>query len=77
MHSDSVTKWNYLNNLDESQIKANAEYKVWLNVTDDKTCPEQTQPYTCRVFWFEEVPQEIIEAEELSKKYWATKEPRK
>jgi hypothetical protein len=29
------------------------------------------------VYWFEEVPQEVIEAEELSRNYWATKEPKK
>jgi hypothetical protein len=77
MHSDTVTKWVYLNNLDEKQIKSDTEYKVWLDVTDEKANPEQTQPYTCKVFWFEEVPQEIIEAEELVKRYWATKEPKK
>jgi len=76
MHTDTVSKWLYLNGMDESQIKAEVKYKVWCNVTE-KTDPNQPQPYTCEVHWLEEVPKQIIEAEELARNYWATKEPKK
>ena len=75
MHTDTVTKWQF-NGIDESSVKNDIYYKVWFEV-NEKTNPEQLQPYTCEVYWFEEVPKEIIEAEELARNYWATKEPKK
>ena len=75
MHTDTVTKWQF-NGVEEDAIKNDTYYKVWL-VVEEKTDPRQPQPYTCEVYWFEEVPKEIIEAEELSRNYWATKEPKK
>jgi len=75
MHTNNVTKWQF-NGVDESTIKNDVYYKVWLEV-EEKTDPKQSQPYTCEVYWFEEVPQEVIEAEEISRNYWATKEPKK
>lgn len=75
MHSDAVTKWKF-HGVDESSIKSDIYYKVWL-VVEEKTDPKQPQPYTCDVYWFEEVPQEVIEAEEISRNYWALKEPKK
>jgi len=75
MHSDTVTKWKF-NGVDESLIKNETYYKVWLEV-NERTDRKQPQPYTCEVYWFEEVPKEIIEAEELVRNYWAAKEPKK
>ena len=75
MHTDTVTKWQF-NGIDESSIKNDIYYKVWLEVKE-KTDPNQPQPYTCEVHWVEEVPKQIIEAEELARNYWATKEPKK
>lgn len=76
MHTDTITKWQFKNDVDESTIKNDVKYKVWLEVCE-KSDPKQLQPYTCKVYWFEEVPKEVIEAEELARKYWATKEPQK
>lgn len=76
MHTDTITKWVYKNGLDESQVKPGVKYKVWLQV-NEKSDPKQSQPYTCEVYCFEEVPQQILEAEELAKRYWAAKEPKK
>jgi len=76
MHTDNITKWQFNCNIDEATIKNDVKYKVWLEV-NEKTNPEQPQQYTCEVYWFEEVPKEIIEAEELVRNYWAAKEPKK
>ena len=75
MHTDNITKWQF-NGINEAAIKNDVKYKVWLEV-NEKTDPKQSQPYTCEVYWFEEVPKEVIEAEELTKRYWAAKEPKK
>ena len=74
MHTDTITKWQFKNDVDESTIKNDVKYKVWLEV-NEKTDPKQSQPYTCEVYWFEEVPKEVIEAEELARNYWTAKEP--
>jgi len=76
MHTDHTIKWVYKDGLDESLIEDNIKYKVWLEVNEKKD-PKQPQGYTCEVYWVEKVPQQILEAEELTEKYWAQKEPYK
>lgn len=74
MHTNHTIKWVYKNGLDESLIEASTKYKVWLDV-EEKKDPNQKQGFTCEVYWFEKVPQQILDAEELTRKYWAQKEP--
>jgi hypothetical protein len=75
MHTNPITKWCYKNGLNENQVDATTEYKVWYNILE-KSDQQQTQPYTCEVYWFEKVPKEILEAEKLAEDYRRSKKPK-
>ena len=65
-------RWVY-HNCDESQIKDNVLYKVWL--TRSTPADPADQSSHTNVYYFEEVPAEIVEMKKEIEEYWKSDEP--
>lgn len=77
MHTEKVgvvdeARWVY-HNCDESKIKDNLLYKVWLTRSTPSD-PADLSSHT-NVYHFEEVPKEILEMKKKVDAYWSSKEP--
>lgn len=66
-------KWVY-HNYDESQIKDNVLYKVWLTKSKPANDPSDLSSCT-QVYYFEEVPEKILKMKEEVEAYWKSDEP--
>ena len=77
MHTHKVSSidfhvWKYCG-CDESLVKDDTLYKVWLN-TRDAADPADFSLST-RVFYFEEVPKDLVEMKAKVDSYWKSEEP--
>ena len=70
MHTNSAL-WIYRHGK-ESEINPDKEYKVWVELRESDD-PQHAFEYV--VYYYEEVPEEILEAEMLVENYRSSKEP--
>ncbi len=71
MHTNSAL-WIYLYGK-ESEINPDKEYKVWVELRESDD-PQHAFEYV--VYYYEEVPEEILEAEMLAENYRSSKKPK-
>ncbi len=63
----------YYSNCDESEVKPDVLYKVWFTCHDASDPADLSSTYC--VFYYEEVPQNIIEMKKKVDEYWKSNQP--